>query len=136
MARHNCRMMKSLFTAAALMFAAAALFASSASAQGAPVTAGDVVARIRERAGVSVRPSTVDTFKAGDSTARVTGIAVTMMSTLDVLQRAHARGDHFIITHEPTYYTGRDTLAILESENDQLLAAKQKYIRDHGLIIW
>ena len=96
----------------------------------------EVVARIKEQAAVSVRSSTVDTFKAGDSTARVTGIAVTMMATLDVLERAVAMRDNFIITHEPTFYTSRDTLAVLESENDQLLAAKQKYIRDHGLVVW
>src|SRR5258708_29340066 len=40
----------------------------------------------------------VDTFKAGDPDSRVNGIAVTMMATLDVLQRAAAHGDNLIIT--------------------------------------
>jgi putative NIF3 family GTP cyclohydrolase 1 type 2 len=122
-------MMKSLV-------AVTVLIASTASAQVSAPTAAEVIARIKERAGVTVRPNTVDTFKAGDSTARVTGIAVTMMATLDVLKRAVASGDNLVITHEPTFYTSRDTLAILESEGDRLLAAKQKYIRDHGLIVW
>jgi putative NIF3 family GTP cyclohydrolase 1 type 2 len=129
MARHNCRMTK-------LLTAVSVLIAHSASAQKAAPTAMEVIARIREHAGVTVRSSTVDTFKAGDSTSRVTGIAVTMMATLDVLERAVANGDNLVITHEPTFYTSRDTLAVLESENDKLLAEKQKYIREHGLIVW
>jgi putative NIF3 family GTP cyclohydrolase 1 type 2 len=82
------------------------------------------------------RPNGVDTFKAGDSTARVTGIAVTMMATFDVLQRAVKQGDNLIITHEPTFYSHRDTTLSLEKENDGVLAAKKKFIADHGLIIW
>jgi len=38
----------------------------------------------------------------------VTGIAVTMMATLDVLQRAAANGQNLIITHEPTFYDHLD----------------------------
>jgi putative NIF3 family GTP cyclohydrolase 1 type 2 len=119
-----------------LVAVALALLTHSASAQQRTPTASEVVARIREHAGAQVRANTVDTFKAGDSTARVTGIALTMMATLDVLKRAVARGDNLVITHEPTYFTARDTLAVLEQENDRILAAKQKYIADHGLIIW
>jgi len=106
-----------------------------AGAQGAP-TAAYVTSLIRERSGVEARTPTVDTFKAGDPATRVTGIAVTMMATLDVLKRAVARGDNLIITHEPTFYSHRDTVAVLESENDRVLAAKKKYINDHGLIVW
>jgi len=112
------------------------LLASAASAQGSAPTAGEVIARIRDRAGVEARNPTVDTFKAGDSSARVTGIAVTMMATLDVLKRAVERGDNLVITHEPTFYSHRDTLGVLESENDEVLAAKKKYISDHKLVIW
>ena len=78
----------------------------------------------------------MDTFKAGDPNARVNRIAVTMMATLDVLKRAAANGDNFVITHEPTFYSHRDTLGILEAENDAVLAAKKKFIADHGLIVW
>ena len=90
-----------------------------ASAQATP-TAAEIVARIKEHAGVQVRSTTVDTFKAGDPQTRVKGVALTMMATLDVLKRAVARGDNFVITHEPTFYTARDTLAVLESENDSM----------------
>ena len=102
----------------------------------APITASQVTARIGERAGVTLPTPTVDTFKSGDPDTGVRGIAVTMMATLDVLKRAAANGDNFIITHEPTFYSHRDTLGVLESENDAVLAAKKKFIADHGLIVW
>jgi putative NIF3 family GTP cyclohydrolase 1 type 2 len=101
-----------------------------------PVTATQITARIREHAGVTLPTPTVDTFKSGDPNTRVRGIAVTMMATLDVLKRAAANGDNFVITHEPTFYSHRDTLGVLESENDAVLAEKKKFIADHGLIVW
>ena len=102
----------------------------------AGLTGEQVVARIIESAKVPVKSTSVDTFKAGDPSSRVTGIAVTMMATLDVLKRAVAKGDNLIITHEPTFYSHRDTTGSLERENDAVLAAKQKFIRDNKLMIW
>lgn len=110
--------------------------ASAASAQPAALTAAEVISRIRQQSGVEARTPTVDTFKAGNPETRVTGVAVTMMATLDLLKRAVARGDNLVITHEPTFYSHRDTIAVLESENDRVLAAKRKYIADHGLVVW
>jgi len=107
-----------------------------ASARAQNITAAEVIARIRKEYPVEAQPNGVDTFKAGDSTARVTGISVTMMATLDVLQRAAKQGDNLIITHEPTFYSHRDTALLFEKENDAVFAAKQKFINDHGLIIW
>ena len=80
--------------------------------------------------------NTVDTFKAGDPDQPVTGIAVTMMATYDVLERAAASGKNLIITHEPTFYNHRDTTAELVSANDPVLAAKQDFIKQHGLVVW
>ena len=121
-------------TAAVLAFIG--VFApNGAHSQGAP-TAAEVIARIRRQAGVTVSESTVDTFKAGDSTARVTGVAVVMMATLDVLKAAAAKGHNLVITHEPTFYSHRDTTGVLESESDQVLAAKQRFIREKGLVVW
>ena len=119
-----------------LVAIAALLFPSVASAQTKGITAAEVVSRIAQKSGVKLPANTVDTFKAGDPQAEVKGIAVTMMATLDVLKRAAAEGDNFIITHEPTFYSHRDTLGILESESDSVLAVKQQFIRDHRLVIW
>jgi putative NIF3 family GTP cyclohydrolase 1 type 2 len=102
----------------------------------ASLTASEVVARIQKTFPVELRANTVDTFKAGDPETQVKGIAVTMMATLDVLQQAVKQGANLIITHEPTFYSHRDTTGALESENDAVLAAKQKFIRDNGLVIW
>jgi putative NIF3 family GTP cyclohydrolase 1 type 2 len=100
------------------------------------LTATEVIARIQKTFPAELRANTVDTFKAGDPETQVTGVAVTMMATLDVLQRAVKQRANLIITHEPTFYSHRDTTGALESENDAVLAAKQKFIREHKLVIW
>src|SRR4051812_4173368 len=68
------------------------------------VTAQEVADAIKSHVGVEWREKTVDTFKAGDPGTVVTGVAVTMMATLDVLQRAVAAGDNMVITHEPIFF--------------------------------
>jgi putative NIF3 family GTP cyclohydrolase 1 type 2 len=101
------------------------------------LTAGEVIARIQQQIGVRWQSDTVDTFKAGNPDVPVTGIAVTMMATLDVLQRAAAAGDNLIITHEPTFYDHLDKADQLpEGENDPVLAEKRLFIAKHGLVIW
>lgn len=113
----------------------AAAFLLSPGAVGAQ-TAAELTTRIEQRSGVTVPPNTVDTFKAGNPDAKVTGIAVTMMATLDVLQRAAAKGHNLIITHEPVFYSHRDATEVLAGEGDPVFAAKQKFIADNGLVIW
>ncbi len=100
-----------------------------------PPSARDVVERIKQNIGVPWTEPTVDTFKDGDSTTRVTGIAVTMMATFDVLQRAAARGANLVITHEPTFYDHFDKLDVLESEHDSVTAVKRAFIREHRMVV-
>jgi len=108
-----------------------------ASAQNKLVTAREVVARIQARVGVPWQAETVDTFKAGNPDTPVTGIAVTMMATMDVLERAAASGKNLVITHEPTFYNHLDKLDVLnEKENDPVLAAKLAFIAEHHLVVW
>ena len=52
--------------------------------------------------------NTVDTFKAGDPSTEVRGIAVGWMSYIWALQRALDLGCNVFITHEPTYYNHWD----------------------------
>ncbi|HEY9166653.1 MAG TPA: Nif3-like dinuclear metal center hexameric protein [Candidatus Kryptonia bacterium] len=110
------------------------LISCSTLAQVSKPTAEQVIERIKKNVGVSWFEPTVDTFKAGDSSDTVRGIAVTMMSTLDVLQRAAADGDNLIITHEPTFYGHEDQTTKLL--NDPVYVAKQAFIKEHHLIIW
>ena len=116
----------------------AVLFVSSpAAAQEKRLTASEVIVRIQQHVGVPWQSETVDTFKAGNPDAPVTGIAVTMMATMDVLERAAASGQNLIITHEPTFYNHLDKLDELEEkENDPVLAAKLAFIAKHNLVIW
>lgn len=110
--------------------------ALSAPAQPAKITAREVVAQIQKRVGVEWKTSTtVDTFKAGNPDSRVTGIAVTMMATMDVLERASAKGLNFVITHEPTFYSHLDTPDGLP-ESDPVWAEKREFIEKHGMIVW
>ncbi len=95
-----------------------------------------MINQIQKQTGVAARPDTVDTFKAGDPDTPVTGIAVTMMATLDVLKRAAAEGKNLIITHEPTFYNHQDTTAALADLHDPVLAEKEQFIRDHHLVVW
>jgi putative NIF3 family GTP cyclohydrolase 1 type 2 len=119
------------------LFAAAAVGANLLVAQGKPLTAREVIARIQAHVGIPWQRETVDTFKSGNPDAGVKGIAVTMMATLDVLERAAASGQNLIITHEPTFYNHLDNPDGLEQkESDPVLAAKRMFIEEHGLVIW
>jgi putative NIF3 family GTP cyclohydrolase 1 type 2 len=102
----------------------------------AALTAQQVVERIKSQVGVPWQADTVDTFKAGDPGTRVTGIAVTMMATLDVLQRATKAGHNLVITHEPTFFDHRDPIEPLENARDSVFAAKMAFIKNHGLVVW
>jgi putative NIF3 family GTP cyclohydrolase 1 type 2 len=112
-------------------------FCCGAAAQAQKLAAREVITRIQQHVGVPWQSDTVDTFKAGNPDTPVTGIAVTMMATLDVLQRAAAAGDNLIITHEPTFFDHLDISAQLpEKENDPVLMAKREFIEKHHLVIW
>jgi putative NIF3 family GTP cyclohydrolase 1 type 2 len=117
---------------------AAALFVSSpAGAQLKPLSARQVIERIQSHVGVPWQNETVDTFKAGNPDTPVTGIAVSMMATLDVLQRAAAAHNNLIITHEPTFFDHLDKATDLAAgDSDPVLREKREFIEKHGLVIW
>jgi len=119
-----------------LALIAVALCGLRAEAQEERPTAREVVAAIREHIGVPWKTQTVDTFKAGNPETRVTGIAVTMMATLEVLQRAAANGQNLIITHEPTFFNHYDDKPEGMDENDAVWNEKRAFIENHGLVIW
>jgi putative NIF3 family GTP cyclohydrolase 1 type 2 len=100
------------------------------------MTARQILEQIKQNVGVPWTTPTVDTFKAGNPDTPVTGIAVTMMATLDVLERAAANGQNLVITHEPTFYNHLDKTDALEKQSDAVLAQKQKFIADHHLVVW
>ncbi len=102
----------------------------------AALTARQIIARIQAQVGVPWREPTCDTFKSGDPATPVTGVAVTMMATMDVLRQAVAAGANLVITHEPTFYHHLDECAELAADGDAVLSAKQTFIAKHGLVLW
>jgi len=124
--------------AAGLMFGGMAIPLEGQTGASAPQkgpTAREVVTAIQSHVGVPWQKETVDTFKAGNPDTPVTGIAVTMMATLDVLERASAKGLNFVITHEPTFYAHLDTPEGMP-ENDPVWAEKRAFIEKHGMVVW
>lgn len=77
---------------------------------------------------------TCDLVITGDTRAQVTGIAVTFMATAQVIRQAAALGANLIITHEPTWFTGRDVPDWCS--RDSVYLAKQKLIDETGMTIW
>ncbi len=116
-------------------FAGAAFVGQPAMAQEKKPTARDVVAAIQEHIGIPWQKETVDTFKAGNPDTPVTGVAVTMMATMDVLQRAAANGQNFVITHEPTFYNHLDVPDGM-AESDPVWKEKHEFIEKHGMAVW
>jgi putative NIF3 family GTP cyclohydrolase 1 type 2 len=111
------------------------VFISAAAAQQGRITARQIVAEIQKQVGVEWKNDTVDTFKAGNPDTVVTGVAVTMMATMDVLQRASAQGLNLVITHEPTFYAHLDRPEGI-AESDPVWAEKRGFIEKHGLVVW
>jgi putative NIF3 family GTP cyclohydrolase 1 type 2 len=99
------------------------------------ITARELVAEIQKEVGVEWKKDTVDTFKAGNPDTPVTGVAVTMMATMDVLERASAKGLNFVITHEPTFYAHLDTPEGIP-ESDPVWTEKRAFIEKHGMVVW
>src|SRR5438093_8089984 len=112
----------------------ATVLCSYATAQEKRPTAREVIAAIQEHVGVPWKTETVDTFKAGNPDTRVTGIAVTMLATMDVLQRAAAKGENLVITHEPTFYNHLDRPQGME-EHDPGWKEKRDFIENNGMVV-
>ena len=122
--------------AASAMLALTLIFALGAGAQQKTPTAKEVATAIQEHVGIPWMEKTVDTFKAGDPNTPVTGIATTMMATLDVLQRAAAKHLNLVITHEPTFYQHTDDRPEGMAEDDPVWAEKREFIEKNHLVVW
>jgi putative NIF3 family GTP cyclohydrolase 1 type 2 len=110
------------------------LSAGMARGQQTDLTAQRVIDRIRAQAGVPWRDTTVDGFKAGDPATVVTGVATTVMATLDVLRRAVAARQNLVITQEPTFYSANDDPG--NRAADSVYLAKRAFIEQQRLVVW
>ena len=111
---------------------------SSATAQtvitGSGQPASHIIAAVIKNTGSPVIPNTVDVIKEGAPETPVKGIVSTMFATMDVLKAAVAKNCNLIIVHEPLYYNHLDNTT--DFKKDPVFIEKQKYIRDHKLVIW
>lgn len=100
----------------------------------APLTAGEIIQRIKDHVGVPWRDQTVDNIIAGRAETTVKGIATTMMATLDVVQRAAKAGKNMVITHEPTFYSHQDNTEPLKEDPAYLF--KEQFLREHDMVVF
>ncbi|WP_090792244.1 Nif3-like dinuclear metal center hexameric protein [Pelagirhabdus alkalitolerans] len=96
----------------------------------------DVINQISEGAQATQidRDHTVDKVIIGDEFQEVTGIVTTFMATIDVIHQTIKKNANLIITHEPTWFNGRDDHHWLE--NDPVYKQKRQLIENHNLVIW
>jgi putative NIF3 family GTP cyclohydrolase 1 type 2 len=120
-----------LWTAASTLAVASAPRITAAPPE---LTAAELTARVREKVGVAWRTPSVDGFKAGSPEALVSGIATTVVATIDVLRRAAAAGHNLVITQEPTFYTAGEDGGT--AANDPVYAAKRTLVDERHLVIW
>jgi putative NIF3 family GTP cyclohydrolase 1 type 2 len=99
------------------------------------MTANDVVERIKKNLGIPWNEQTYrDTFKVGDPNTEVKGIATTFMATLDQIQRSHAAGLNFVISHEPTFWNDADTVKDLV--DDPVYKFKADFCVRNNMVVW
>jgi len=106
-----------------------------------PLTAQEVVDRIKQKVGVEWKADGTDTFKAGDPLTPVRGIVTTAMATLDVLKQAVKVGANFVITCEPTFYSRADAATPGGRRGgpaapDAVFAGKNEFIKNNNLVVW
>jgi putative NIF3 family GTP cyclohydrolase 1 type 2 len=97
-------------------------------------TAGTVIDLILKNTGVPLLTQTVDVIKEGNPETPVKGIITSMFATMEVLKKAVELNCNLIVVHEPLYYNHLDETR--QFQNDPVFLEKQKYIKDHGLVIW
>jgi putative NIF3 family GTP cyclohydrolase 1 type 2 len=98
------------------------------------MNAQQVVDAIIACSGVPKLEITCDTYLSGTPDVEVTGIVTTFMATVEVIKEAISLDANLIITHEPTYFTGRDSTDWLT--DDPVYHAKKKLLDENGIVIW
>lgn len=99
-----------------------------------PLTAKDIDRHMREIGKYVDWSGTCDTFKAGDASTPIKGIAVSWMSSIANLREAHARGCNLFITHEPTFYSHMDNEKAYD--NDTCTKVKRAFLQETGMVVY
>ncbi|HPJ03731.1 MAG TPA: Nif3-like dinuclear metal center hexameric protein [Candidatus Limiplasma sp.] len=97
---------------------------------------GEIIDGVIKKTGVPRLPEdkTCDRLMTGSLDCEVTKIVSTFMATADVIKAAADAGANFIITHEPTWFTGADDTDWLKG--DPVYLKKKELIDKTGMNIW
>jgi putative NIF3 family GTP cyclohydrolase 1 type 2 len=115
--------------------AGGALLSTIAIGQNSPeLTVGEVIGRIKKQVAIPWRDQTVDNLLTSDEGAPVTGIATTMMATLDVVERAAAARKNMIVTHETPFYLHQDHTD--DIKDDPTLLYKLDFCKKHNIALF
>lgn len=100
------------------------------------MTVQEVIDGIIKKTGLEPLPyeKTCDHLMMGEPDMEVTKIVTTFMATVDVVRKAAELGANFIITHEPTWFTGKDDTKWLQ--DDPIYQEKKALIEQHKIAVW
>ncbi|HEX4320879.1 MAG TPA: Nif3-like dinuclear metal center hexameric protein [Acidobacteriaceae bacterium] len=122
------------FVTACSAFVSSIALGQATAPQSTGLTAGEVIARIKKNVGVSWFPQTVDNLLTGAPETAVTGIATTMMATLDVVQRCAAKRLNMIVSHETPFYLHQDHTE--DIKDDATLNYKLDFCKKYNIAIF
>lgn len=77
---------------------------------------------------------TCDRLITGNPDMEVKKIASTFMATVDMIRKAIDKNVNFIITHEPTWFTGMDSTEWIQS--DPVYLEKKRLLEEHQIAVW
>lgn len=77
---------------------------------------------------------TIDQIIIGNPNQEVKGIVTTFMATIDVIKEAVDKNCNLIITHEPTWYNGRDREEWLKKDN--VYESKKNLLLENDIVVW
>ena len=98
------------------------------------MTIRDFINWLKTSMGVEWKETAIDVFLYGNPDVELKNIAVTMMATQEVLEKAVQRDCNLIITHEPLFYNHHHKFQHLL--DDTVYIAKEEYLRKNGLCIF
>jgi putative NIF3 family GTP cyclohydrolase 1 type 2 len=110
-----------------------------------PITAQQVVERIRRQLVSTWINSALDVFDIGSPDTIVTGITTSFTPSIDVLRRSVAAGSNLVITQQPAFYqddhihpgsAAAEGSVEANFKNDPAYLYKKQFIEEHKLVVW
>jgi putative NIF3 family GTP cyclohydrolase 1 type 2 len=103
------------------------------------MTGADLRAHLQEAGGRALAwkmdwEKTCDQFLAGDPGAEIRGVAVSWMSTQQILEQARSRGANLLVTHEPLYILEADPAKGISADHPWV--RKKRWLEQTGMIVY